>query len=59
MARLNGRKVSRAELERAARIYHTSKDAAAALGVSVDYFAKTCKREGVETPSARKRRLGT
>ena len=56
---MNGKKVSRAELERAARIYHTSRDAAAALGVSVDYFAKTCKREGVETPSARKRRLGT
>ena len=47
---MNGIKVSRAELEWAARVYRTNKDAAAALGITAPSFARACKREGIETP---------
>ena len=52
-----GKKMSRNQLERAARIYRTNKEAGAALGISGVGFAIACKREGVETPAARGRLL--
>ena len=50
------RVVSKEEVVRAARMYHTNADAAAALGIPRDSFSKLCQRHGVETPSARMRR---
>ena len=54
--RMNGIKVNRKELERAARVYRTNKDAAAALGIAQETLGRACKREGIETPWARERR---
>ena len=48
--------VSKEEVVRAARMYHTNADAAAALGIPSGSFGKLCQRPGVETPSARMRR---
>ena len=53
----SGRKVNRKQLERAARIYYTNKDAAEALGMAPIGFARRCEREGIESPAARSRRL--
>lgn len=44
-------------LERAARVYKTNKDAGAALGLSMRGFARACRRYGIETPYARRRRF--
>ena len=43
-------------LERAARVYKTNKDAGAALGMSMRGFARACRRYGIETPYARRRK---
>ena len=44
------------QVARAARIYHSNADAAAALGITSRSFARLCRRLGVETPYARARR---
>ena len=49
-------KVSSQEIERVARIYNQNKDASAALGISLRYFARLCRQYGIETPYARRRR---
>ena len=49
-------KVSSQEIERVARIYNQNKDASAALGISLRYFASLCRHYGIETPYARRRR---
>ena len=49
-------KVSRDSSARVARIYKQSKDASAALGISLRYFARLCRQYDVETPYARHRR---
>ena len=49
--------ISKEEVVRAARMYHTNADAAAALGIRSDSLSRLCQRHGVETPSARTRRL--
>ena len=49
-------KVSRESIVRAARIYKQNKDASAALGISLRYFARLCRQYEVETPYARHRR---
>ena len=49
-------KVSSQEIERVARIYNQNKDASAALGISLRYFARLCSHYGIETPYARRRR---
>ncbi len=43
-------------LERAARVYKTNKEAGAALGMSMRGFARACRRNGIETPYARRQR---
>ena len=47
---------TREELERAARIYHSNKDAGQALGIAAQSFSRLCRRFGIETPQARRRR---
>jgi len=42
-------------LERACRIYHSSKEAAAAIGCSYVHFQRLCKRYGILTPLQRRR----
>ncbi|NKB71038.1 MAG: hypothetical protein GKR89_28545 [Candidatus Latescibacteria bacterium] len=49
-------KVDKEQLKRAARLYHQNKDASAALGISLRYFARLCRQHGIETPHARRRR---
>ncbi len=49
-------KVSRESVARVARIYKQNKDASAALGVSLRYFARLCRQYEIETPYARHRR---
>ena len=44
-------------LERASRIYNTSKDAARALGISEQHYARLCRKHAIETPYQRRRRL--
>ena len=48
--------ISKERIERAARIYASSNDAAAALGITVQHFGRLCRRYGIETPRTRKRR---
>ena len=43
------------QIERAARIYRTSKEAAAAIGCSSVHFQRLCKRYGVLTPIQRRK----
>lgn len=50
-------KVSREMVARAARIYRLNKDAARALEISGSSFVGYCEKFGIETPSARRRRL--
>ena len=50
-------KVIRSELERAARMYRTNKDASWALGIGGLSFRRLCRRYGIETPCRRKRRI--
>ena len=47
---------TRAEVERAARMYQTNKDARRALGIGKDTFRELCRRYGLETPGERERR---
>ena len=44
-------------LERASRIYPANKDAARALGISQQHYARLCRRHHIETPYQRKQRL--
>lgn len=41
-------------IERAARIYPTSKEAASAMGCSSVHFQRLCKRYGILTPMQRR-----
>ena len=43
-------------IERAARIYASNYDAAMALGIAPGSFGRLCRRYGIETPQARRRR---
>ena len=43
-------------IERAARIYASNRDAGLALGIAAGSFGRLCRRYGVETPQARRRR---
>jgi len=42
------------QIERAARLYKSNQDASQALGLSVRYFARLCKKHGIETPYERR-----
>jgi len=48
--------ITRAAVERVARIYKTNQDAAAALEITSRSFSRLCRRHGIETPYARKLR---
>lgn len=46
----------KATIERAARMYPTNTEACDALGITLRSFGRLCRKYGVETPWARKRR---
>lgn len=48
-------KFSRERIEKAARIYHSNKDAAAALGCIPGAFGRMCRAFGILTPPARQK----
>lgn len=48
--------IAREAVERVARVYHSSQDAARALGITQRSFNRLCRRFDVETPAARRRR---
>ena len=50
------RKIKMDRIERAARIYASNEDASRALGIAPGSFSRLCRRYGIETPYARKRR---
>ena len=48
-------KISRQQIERAARLYRSNLDASRALGITLQAFGRICRRYGIETPYARRR----
>ena len=49
-------RIERSRVERAARIYASSRDAGVALGIAPGSFSRLCRHYGIETPQARRRR---
>jgi hypothetical protein len=49
-------KVSKEQIERVVRVYGSNKDASQALGIAMQSFGRICRRYGIETPYARRRR---
>lgn len=49
----------RERVERAARIYASNRDAGVALGIAPGSFGRLCRRYGIETPQARRKRKAT
>ena len=52
-------RISRERVERVARIYASNKDASQVLGITLGSFGRLCRKLGIETPYARRRRLHT
>lgn len=48
--------IAREEVERAARLYRQNKDASRALDITLHAFGRICRKYGIETPYARRRR---
>lgn len=48
--------INRFRIERAARIYPSNQAAGQALGIVPGSFGRLCRRYGIETPQARRRR---
>ena len=48
--------VERERIERAARIYPSNIEAAAALGIAHGSFGRLCRKFVIDTPSARRRK---
>jgi transposase-like protein len=48
--------IDRQRVERVARLYASSKDASQALGILLGSFGRICRRYGIESPHARRRR---
>jgi hypothetical protein len=48
--------ISREQVERVARLYKSNQDASQALGIAMRSFSRLCRRHGIETPWARRRR---
>ena len=46
--------ISRDSVERCARMYRSSADAARAMGISVDSFGKLCREYGIKPPHVRR-----
>jgi hypothetical protein len=49
-------RTDRQRVERAARMYHTTKDASRALGIAPGSFCRLCKHYDIESPGARRRK---
>ena len=49
----------RERIEKAARVYHATQDAARALGIHAGSFNRLCAQYGIETPNQRKKRKRT
>ena len=49
-------RIERQRVERAARIYPSTKDASQALGIAPGSFSRLCREYRIETPRARRRR---
>ena len=47
---------NRERVERAARIYASNRDAGLALGIAPGSFGRLCRRCGIGTPQARRKR---
>ena len=45
----------RERIEKAVRIYRTTGDAAAALGIAPSSFGRLCRRYGIQTPNQRRK----
>lgn len=45
--------IDRDRVEKAARIYHTNKDAAQAMGIHPQSFGRLCRKYGIVTPTER------
>lgn len=50
------RLMERGRVERAARMYSTNEAASRALGIEPRSFSRLCRRYGIETPYARRRK---
>lgn len=48
--------ITRDQIERVARIYKSNQDAGRALGINMRSFSRLCRRYGIETSYARRRR---
>ncbi len=46
--------ITRAQVERVARIYKSNQDAGQALGIDPRSFARLCRRHGIQTPYVRR-----
>lgn len=51
-----GSSISKNRVERAARIYASNMDAAAALGITAGSFSRLCRMYGVVTPYMQRRK---
>jgi len=50
--------IPREQVERAARVYKSNQEAAAALRIVAGSFGRLCRKMGIESPYARRRRRG-
>ena len=48
-------RIKKADIERAARMYRTATDAAAALGIHYNSFVRLCRKHGIDTPRERRK----
>ncbi|MEW6749780.1 MAG: hypothetical protein AB1505_02235 [Candidatus Latescibacterota bacterium] len=48
--------ITREQVARVARVYRSNEDASQALGIEMRSFGRLCRRYGIETPYARRRR---
>ncbi len=49
-------RIERERVERAARMYPSTKDASQALGIAPGSFTRLCRQYEIETPRSRRRR---
>ncbi|HJP32094.1 MAG TPA: hypothetical protein QGF95_16235 [Candidatus Latescibacteria bacterium] len=49
-------RIERQRVERAARMYPSTKDASQALGIAPGSFSRLCRQYEIETPRSRRRR---
>ena len=49
------RKTPIEQIERAARLYRSNREASLALSITAQAFARLCRQHGIETPYSRQR----